>query len=346
MRKRTNRLMLRGLYLLSLLCCLSVNTQAHEVRPGYLELRELDPGTWDILWKVPARGDMRLGLYVKLPETCVEGNPNTQFINGAYIERWRTKCSRGLVGETVGIQGLASTRTDVLVRVTHLGDGTQTIRLTPSEPEFSITGKANWKQVASSYMSLGAEHILIGIDHLLFILALLFLVGGWGRLVGTITTFTLAHSLTLAAATLGWVHVPQTPVEAAIALSIVFVAVEILHGNQGKQGLASRMPWVIAFLFGLLHGLGFAGALNQIGLPDHAIPLALAFFNIGVEIGQLVFIAVIFGLVWFIRHLVQDENGKLDTWQSISRTSVPTAYVIGTIAMFWVFERSYIFITW
>lgn len=336
--------MIRYLFLIPLLCCLCAKTQAHEVRPGYLELRELDSGTWDILWKVPARDNMRLALYVELPKSCFESNPNTQFINGAYIERWRMKCSQGLVGKTISIQGLASSRTDVLVRVTHIDDRTQTIRLTPSEAEFSINGKASWKQVASSYMSLGTEHIMLGIDHLLFILALLFLVRSWGRLIGTITTFTLAHSLTLAAATLGWVHVPQKPVEAAIALSIVFVAVEILHDRQGKRGLASRMPWLIAFLFGLLHGLGFAGALNQIGLPDHAIPLALAFFNIGVEVGQLVFIAVIFGVVWFIRYLAQDENGKMDTWQTISRKSVPTAYVIGTIAMFWVFERSYLFI--
>ena len=138
-----------------------------------------------------------------------------------------------------------------------------------------------------TYFKLGVEHILLGFDHLLFVLALLFLVEGWRRLLGTITAFTVAHSLTLAAATFGWVQVPQAPVEAVIALSIMFVAVEILHRQRGRTGIATRKPWVVAFVFGLLHGLGFAGALREIGLPDDAIPLALAFFNVGVEAGQL-----------------------------------------------------------
>jgi len=198
--------------------------------------------------------------------------------------------------------------------------------------------------VAGTYLGLGVEHILLGIDHLLFVLALLFLVGNWPRLIGTVTAFTLAHSLTLAAATLGWIRVPPAPVEAVIALSIVFVAAEILHTRQGRGGLAARMPWVVAFVFGLLHGLGFASALRDIGLPEHAIPLALAFFNVGVELGQLLFIAGVFGLLWLIRPVGHSVSGPGTSWGQSERLSVPTAYVVGTVAMFWVFERTYSFL--
>jgi len=318
--------------------------QAHEVRPGYLELRQFDAETWDLVWKVPANGDRRLALDVQLPENCRNGEPGTRFINGAYIERWRSRCSGGLTGREIGIAGLPATRTDVLARVSRADGTAQTVRLTPSAPVFTVSPTASGWQVIHTYLALGVEHILLGIDHLLFVLALLFLVGSWPRLIGTVTAFTLAHSLTLAAATLGWIRVPQAPVEAAIALSIVFVAVEILHARQGRAGLAARLPWVVAFVFGLLHGLGFAAALRDIGLPEHAIPLALAFFNVGVELGQLLFIAVVFGLLWLIRALGQPASESEDTWRQAERFALPGAYVIGTLAMFWVFDRTYSFL--
>ena len=152
-------------------------------------------------------------------------------------------------------------------------------------------------EVCRTYLVLGVEHILFGVDHLLFVLALLILVKGWRKLVGTITAFTVAHSITLAAATLGFVHVPCKPVEATIALSIVFVACEIVHRRQGRSGLTEMWPWVIAFSFGLLHGLGFASALREVGLPQNAIPLALLFFNVGVELGQLLFIGFVIAVI-------------------------------------------------
>jgi len=318
--------------------------QAHEVRPGYLELRQIDAETWDLVWKVPAKGDRRLALDVQLPESCRNGKPGTRFVNGAYIERWRARCSGGLTGQRIGITGLPATRTDVLVRVSR-NDGTaQTVRLTPSTPAFTVSAAESWWQVAATYLALGVEHILLGIDHLLFVLALLFLVGSWPRLIGTVTAFTLAHSLTLAAATLGWIRVPTAPVEAVIALSIVFVATEILHARQGRAGLAARLPWLVAFVFGLLHGLGFASALRDIGLPEHAIPLALAFFNVGVELGQLLFIGTVFGLLWLIRRVGHSVKGAGSTWQQAERFSVPAAYLVGSVAMFWVFERTYSFL--
>ena len=333
---------------LLLLPLIALDGQAHEVRPGYLDIREVGKDVYDLLWKVPAKGDKRLGLYVRLPANCTGTEPYTRFAGGAYIERWRAVCEGGLVERTVSIDGLSTTRTDVLVRLVREDASSQTVRLTPDAPEFTVASVASTWQVVKTYFLLGVEHILLGIDHLLFVLALLFLVGSWLRLVGTVTAFTVAHSLTLAAATLGWLRVPQAPVEAAIALSIVFVATEVLHARQGKHGLAVRQPWVVAFLFGLLHGLGFAGALREIGLPEHAIPLALAFFNIGVEAGQLLFVAAVFLLFWMFRQIRAGLEGGTqggNTWQLVSSVSTPVAYLIGPLAAFWVFERTYGFWT-
>ena len=242
----------------------------------------------------------------------------------------------------MAIDGLAATRTVVLARVEYSSGRTQTVRLTPSQPEFKVMGTAGPAAVVRTYFKLGVEHILLGFDHLLFVLALLFLVAGWRRLVATITAFTMAHSLTLAAATFGWVQVPQAPVEAVIALSIMFVAVEILHHQKGKAGIATRKPWIVAFIFGLLHGLGFAGALREVGLPDDAIPLALAFFNVGVEAGQLLFVATVFLLFQLFGQLM-NRHGAIAEHPSLPGAAVsrPASYVIGTLAAFWLIERTY-----
>jgi hydrogenase/urease accessory protein HupE len=184
--------------------------------------------------------------------------------------------------------------------------------------------------VARTYLALGVEHILTGFDHLLFVLALLLIVKSARRIVATVTAFTVAHSLTLAAATLGFVHLPQPPVEAAIALSIAFVAAEIVHGLDGRPGLTARAPWLVAFAFGLLHGLGFAGALAEIGLPQSAIPLALLCFNLGVELGQLAFVVALLACLALAR------RARIP-WPRAARP-LP-AYAIGALAMFWVIER-------
>ncbi len=316
--------------------------QAHEVRPGYLQLKQVDALTYDLLWKVPAKGDRRIGLYVRLPDSCRSSQTTSSFVGGAYIERWRAACEGGLKDATIAIGGLEATRTDVLARVEHSNGQTQTVRLTPSQPEFKVMGAVGPAAVVRTYFKLGVEHILLGFDHLLFVLALLFLVEGWRRLVATITAFTAAHSLTLAAATFGWVQVPQAPVEAVIALSIMLVAVEILHRHQGQRGIATRKPWVVAFIFGLLHGLGFAGALREVGLPDHAIPLALAFFNVGVEAGQLLFVAAVFLLFWLVNQLMgrNSATAEQSSWPGAALTR-PVSYVIGILAAFWLIERTY-----
>ena len=332
---------------LALVWLVPATAQAHEVRPGYLELREVGDRDYDVLWKVPAKGQRRLGLYVRLPDHCDNEAPRSQFTGGAFIERWRVRCADTLSGAAVTIDGLSSTRTDVLARVEHADGRSQTVRLTPDDTAFTVSAAAAASEVIKTYFVLGVEHILLGIDHLLFVLALLFLVRDWPRLIGTVTAFTLAHSLTLAAATLGWIQVSQAPVEAAIALSILFVAAEVLHARQGQPGLAARMPWVVAFVFGLLHGFGFAGALREVGLPEHAIPWALAFFNIGVEAGQLLFIAVFFGLVWVwskllpVRVAVGHQRTTSAAWGTVGKLSLPAAYVIGTLSSFWLIERTY-----
>jgi len=310
----------------------SLSASAHEIRPAYLELRQTGADTSDVLWKVPARGDnMRLGIYVEFPSgTTNVTTPRTLFANDASTERWIVKRAGGLTGDKIYVTGLEATMTDVLVRVENLDDTTQVTRVTPSSPSFVVAATPSALEVTRTYLVLGVEHILFGIDHLLFVLALLILVKGWRKLVGTITAFTIAHSITLAAATLGFVHVPGKPVEATIALSIVFVACEIVHRCQGRSGLTETWPWVIAFSFGLLHGLGFASALREVGLPQNAIPLALLFFNIGVEVGQLLFISVVLAVVALVRR-IQIQVPRC--------AELIPPYAIGSIAMFWVIQR-------
>jgi len=305
---------------------------AHEMRPGYLEIRESAPDTYDVLWKVPARGDdMRLGLYLRFADDVeMVTDPVAGFMGGAYTERTQIHRKGGLAGSLVAIDGLESTLTDVLLRLERL-DGTEiTHRITPASPAYLVEAEPRSGQVARTYLVLGAEHILLGIDHLLFVLALLMVVAGWRKLVGTITAFTVAHSITLALAALGFVNVPGRPVEATIALSIVFVAAEIIRGRQGSPGLTARLPWIVAFTFGLLHGFGFASALSEIGLPQSSIPLALFTFNVGVEIGQLLFVAIVL-VLYAIGRRIQPVPPEW-TWR------VPT-YAIGGAAAYWTIER-------
>jgi hydrogenase/urease accessory protein HupE len=198
--------------------------------------------------------------------------------------------------------------------------------------------------VAATYLRLGVEHILFGFDHLLFVLALVILVRGWRRVAVTVTAFTIAHSITLAAATLGFVNVPGPPVEAAIALSIMLVSVEILNARGGKPSLTARLPWLVAFSFGLLHGFGFAGALAEVGLPQHAIPVALLFFNLGVEIGQLAFVAAVLTAGGLFRTAMALRLEPAPLRRTVNRLDVIAAYAIGTVAAFWLIERTSAFL--
>lgn len=304
---------------------------AHEVRPAYLELLESQPGRFDVLWKVPMRGDRVLSIQPVLPSTCraVEA-PLHRGVRGAQVSRWTVDCGAAdLDGGAVRIEGLAATMIDVLVRIEFAGGPVLSHILRPNDPAFVVKASGGMTPVLG-YLELGIEHILLGFDHLLFVFALLLIADGTWRLVKTITAFTVAHSLTLAAATLGWVQVPLAPVEAAIALSIVFVAGEIVHVRQGREGITVRAPWLVAFVFGLLHGFGFAGALSQVGLPQTDIPLALLLFNVGVELGQLAFV----GAVLVISRLL-----SLWAWLPLPRAEAVPAYGIGTVAAFWCIQR-------
>ena len=304
--------------------------RAHEVRPAYLDLSEERPGEFSVLWKTPMLGEMRLALDPVFSGPVEAVTPVAGRTTGeAAVQTWRLR-AENLRGQTLRIAGLETTLTDALVRVAFADGRTWVHRLTPRQPGVVIPTRPNAWGVAGTYLALGVEHILTGIDHLLFVLALLLLTKGTWRLVKTVTAFTVAHSITLGLATLGVVHVPSRPVEAVIALSIVFVAAEIVQARRGRSGLAAQMPWIVAFIFGLLHGFGFAGALSEVGLPEGHIPVALLFFNLGVEAGQLLFIAAVLTLVTGARRIPM----AWPRWAGL----VPP-YAIGSLAMFWVIQR-------
>jgi hydrogenase/urease accessory protein HupE len=314
------------------------SAHAHEMRPAYLELRQTGAATYDLLWKVPGRGeDMRLGLYVQLPDACTDtSTPHASMVNNSYVEHRSMACPGGLSGHTIWIRGLSATMTDVLVRLERLDGTTQVTRLLPSASAFVVETAPRAMQVASTYTILGIEHILGGIDHLLFVFALLIITQGGWRLVKTVTAFTCSHSLTLTAASLGWVHVPPPPVEAAIALSIVLVATEIIRMHRGEMTITSRYPWLVALTFGLIHGLGFAGGLSEVGLPVNHIPTALLFFSIGVETGHFLFIGAVLSLILLVRR----AQVPIPRWAEL----VP-AYAIGSCAAFWLLQRTFSFLS-
>jgi hydrogenase/urease accessory protein HupE len=309
---------------------------ADEFRPAYLQLRQVDAVTYDVLWKLPALDESTtLKVRPEFPAGTRAIEPvRTSFAAGTAVQRWRVQAEGGLAGKTIEFPNLAASRIDVLVRVERSDGTTQLGRVLPVERYFVLTASPGAFEVVRTYTVLGVEHILTGFDHLLFVLVLVILVKRTRRLIATITAFTIAHSLTLFGATLGWIHIPGPPVEAVIALSIVFVAGEIVHARQGRPGLTQRFPWIVAFAFGLLHGLGFAGALAEVGLPPLSIPMALLFFNVGVEIGQLIFIAAALALTIAGRRIALCLKLAPPSWL----WRVPP-YVIGGLASFWVVQR-------
>jgi hydrogenase/urease accessory protein HupE len=310
--------------------------RAHEARPAYLEIKETSPNQFSVLWRTPVLAGMRLPVILAMPNDVKNvKEPVEQELADSLLERrWIDAGANGLAGKRIEFRGLQATITDVLVRVEMLDGRRWTTLVHPSQAWVELTGAPSKLQVAAAYLRLGIEHIWTGVDHLLFILALMILVKGTRRLIATVTAFTIAHSITLAGATLGFVHVPQKPIEAAIALSIVFVACEIVHAREGRLGLTEQWPWIVAFTFGLLHGFGFAGALSEVGLPQTAIPVALLFFNVGVEIGQLLFIAAILSLMALGRWFVRREAISQPAW---AWRIAP--YSIGGIAAFWMVQR-------
>jgi hypothetical protein len=304
---------------------------AHDARPAYLEIRETAPSRYNIFWRTPLMNGVRLPVVLKLPDDVRNmTTPAVQELPDSIIERRIVEVEGSLAGKRIDFVGLEATITDALVRVRMLDGSESTTLVHPSHAWMEVTSSRGFLAVAWSYTRLGIEHIGFGIDHLLFVLALLIITKGTMRLLKTVTAFTVAHSVTLALATLGFVHVPSKPVEATIALSIVFVALEIVRQREGWAGITSRAPWMVAFTFGLLHGFGFAGALSEVGLPQNHIPAALFFFNVGVELGQIAFIAVVLAVITLVRRIPL----RLPNWAEL----IPP-YAIGSIAMFWVIQR-------
>ncbi len=308
---------------------------AHETRPAYLELVEQRPGLWHITWKQPVMGDRAVRLEPSLSNGWLAQKPSEQVLTPSmFLRRWQVHAPASrLNGATLRIAGLEHTITDVLVHVRNAeGKGGDTVlHAANSEVKFNFS---SWQALGlQSYFRLGTEHILGGIDHLLFVAGLVMLIGFRWRLAGVITSFTLAHSLTLAASTLGWVHAPVAVIEALVALSILFVTRELLVVG---DSLTRRQPWLVAFAFGLLHGFAFAGALAETGLPQDSIPLALLLFNLGVEAGQLLFVAVLLlGLLAW----EQVVRGRLPA-PALSAASRLAPYAIGCYAGLLFVERS------
>jgi hypothetical protein len=281
----------------ALILGLCASARAHEVRPGYLELFELDPQTYSILWKHPVGGETAIQIEPVFSTACTLWTPDRQQLTaGVALLRGRLDCRAPLAGQTIRIAGLEETSTDVLLRIRHSDGRTETHLLRPSSPATAVGAATTRGQRALAYLDIGIEHILRGVDHLLFVLGLLLIVKDRWMLVKTISAFTLAHSLTLAVATLGYASAPVSPLNAAIALSILFLGPEIVRTWRNETSFTIRHPWVVAFAFGLLHGFGFASGLTAMGLPKSEIPLALLLFNVGVEIGQLFFVLLVLAL--------------------------------------------------
>ena len=322
---------LGAVVLLALLLAPPVSV-AHESRPAYLELKETAPGQFDVLWRTPVLAGMRLPVALQMPDVARDVKPaRSQELPDSLVERrWIDAGPGGLAGQRIDFPGLQVTITDVLVRMQQLDGRTYTMVARPSTPFVEIAEARGTVATAVTFLTQGIEHILLGVDHLLFVLGLLLIVRTPWMLVKTITAFTVAHSITLAVATLGYAEVPAPPLNAAIALSILFLGPEIVRAWRGKTSFTIRHPWVVAFAFGLLHGFGFASGLTAIGLPQGDIPLALLMFNVGVEVGQLAFVALIL--------LLHRAFRVLDVRWPRAFELAP-AYVVGSLGAFWTLQR-------
>jgi hypothetical protein len=299
---------------------------AHELQPGFLELRETSPGQVDVLWKLPSLGssDARMPLVPVFPESCRQlGEARSDRAGTAWVFTARLECKGGLAGQTLAVEGLEAFVTDVLVRVQHADGSVETHVLKAVQPQVTLRSAGDTQRGVGAYLYLGIEHILLGVDHLL-------IVRDRWMLVRTVTAFTVAHSITLAVATFGIASVPSLPLNAAIALSILFLGPEIVRRWRGESSFTIRHPWVVAFAFGLLHGFGFASGLAQLGLPKGEIPLALLLFNVGVEIGQLAFVLLIL--------LLERAFRLLQIHWPVLIARLP-GYVVGSLGAFWTIQR-------
>lgn len=307
---------------------------AHEARPGFLELRQIDAASYNLLWKKPAGGEVELFIAPIVPKECrFLSSGQQQLTPGALVMRGVLVCPGGIDGKTLAIDGLDATLTDVIVRIHHADGRLESHVVKPDAPSVTLGVATSGWQRAAGYVRLGVNHILLGVDHLLFVLGLMLIVGRRWMLIKTISAFTLAHSITLAIATLGYASAPLPPLNAAIALSILFLGPEIVRKWRGGTSFTIRHTWVVAFAFGLLHGFGFASGLTAMGLPHAEIPLALLLFNVGVEIGQVGFVLLIVAL--------ERAFGTLEIrWPRVVE-ALP-GYAVGSLGAFWAIQRTVI----
>ena len=304
---------------------------AHEMRPGLLELHEISPGTYSFLWKKPSGGEVEIQIAPVLPKEWRLRTPDRQPLTpGAVVVRGTLEVPGGLEGQTLAVAGLEATVTDVLVRIHHADGRLETHMLSPSKPSITLGESAGGRQHALGYLQLGVQHIGLGVDHLLFVLGLLLIVSDRWKLLKTISAFTVAHSLTLAAATLGLASIPMSPLNALIALSIFFLGPEIVRAWRGETSFTIRHPWVVAFGFGLLHGFGFASGLTSLGLAPGEIVSALLWFNVGVELGQLAFVISCLALIRSFKTL----KVQWPRW-----AEVLPGYAVGTLGAYWTIQR-------
>ena len=315
--------------------CLLVSSSlawAHESRPAYLEVKETAPGQFSLLWRTPMLSGMRLPIGLQLPDDVRNlKEPTTEELADSILTRYSIDAgSTGLAGKRIEFPGLQGTITDVLVRVEMLDGRSWTTIVHASQPWVEITAAQTRLQVMGSFVVQGIRHILFGADHMLFVLGLLLIVKDRWMLLKTITAFTVAHSITLAIATFGYAEAPVLPLNAAVALSILFLGPEIVRSWRGETSFTIRHPWVVAFAFGLLHGFGFASALTSAGLPKAELPIALLSFNVGVEIGQLSFVALILLLERSFRIL----RVRWPRWAE----ALP-GYAVGSLGAFWTIQR-------
>ena len=315
-----------------LLLLLAPSLWAHESRPAYLEIKETAPNQFSILWRTPTLSGMRLPVALRLPEDVRNlKEPSAQELTDSTVTRYSIDASpTELAGKRIEFPGLQGTITDVLVRIEMLDGRSWTVIVHPSQPWVEITAAQTRMEVMGTFAVQGIRHILFGADHVLFVLGLLLIVKDRWMLLKTITAFTVAHSITLAIATLGYAEAPVLPLNAAIALSILFLGPEIVRSWRGQTSFTIRHPWVVAFAFGLLHGFGFASALTSAGLPKAELPVALLSFNVGVEIGQLSFVALILLLERAFRIL----EVRWPRWAE----ALP-GYTVGSLGAFWTIQR-------
>lgn len=309
---------------------------AHEVRPAYLEITQVDASHYSIVWKQPTLGDIALRLVPHVSNGWLDEAPADQYASAGFLIRtWKIVSTEPVAGSTIYIEGLEDTITDVLVRVRLLDSRTQQVILRPEQPRFEIAADPRSSSRVPTFLVHGVEHILAGVDHLLFVLGLMLIVSHRGMLLKAVAAFTLAHSITLTMAMVAKVSPPSALVEALIASSILILGLEIVRAQRGGTSLTIRYPWAAAFFFGLFHGMGFAGGLADLGFAEHDLLSALLFFNIGVEIGQLAFIALVL--------LIGGALTSLRIGQLVTRHACHSkiaAYVVGIAGAYWTFQTS------